>query len=393
MDIFEAIANETRRKIIKILGEKGKAGFSDLMNELGLDSPSLAFHIRKLGNLITKVNDEYTLTEEGKKAYKIIMEVEGRKGESVLEREEENSPQQEITPTQSSNVIEVRDLGFYEITPELVKSLKSSKSKLRIVKVGILKIDDPVNPEDLKDVIDEINEVGIIDCSPKCSIAIAPKLSKVGLIGQSFAKALQESLKFPFHIYTTHNKKFTVFDSSIQPPKSCEIEVDGSDLTIVQGEPHLKVECLSLDDVEINLGEKMSLEINGCEAVLSLPNLEKLDVEINGGDVNLSLNVKEVEIDADGSDANINITGCEKAEINADASSIKGKINFPSGGILDIDNNASTIRLTLDLPENVGIINDVRSNISHVELPPIRQGEKKLKIDADVNAGELIIKT
>jgi DNA-binding transcriptional ArsR family regulator len=32
MDIFEAIANETRRKIIKILGEKGKAGFSDLMN-------------------------------------------------------------------------------------------------------------------------------------------------------------------------------------------------------------------------------------------------------------------------------------------------------------------------------------------------------------------------
>jgi fatty-acyl-CoA synthase len=37
------------------------------MNELGLDSPSLAFHIRKLGNLITKVNDDYTLTEEGKR--------------------------------------------------------------------------------------------------------------------------------------------------------------------------------------------------------------------------------------------------------------------------------------------------------------------------------------
>jgi Predicted transcriptional regulator len=134
MDIFEAIANETRRKIIKILGEKGKAGFSDLMNELGLDSPSLAFHIRKLGNLITKVNDEYTLTEEGKKAYKIIMEVEGRKGESILEREEENLPQQEITPPHSSNVIEVRDLGFYEITPELVKSLKDNKSRLRIVR-------------------------------------------------------------------------------------------------------------------------------------------------------------------------------------------------------------------------------------------------------------------
>ncbi|MQL56112.1 hypothetical protein [Acidianus ambivalens] len=58
------------------------------MNELGLDSPSLAFHIRKLGNLITKVNDEYILTEEGKKAYKIITEVEGRKEEGIIE----NSP-------------------------------------------------------------------------------------------------------------------------------------------------------------------------------------------------------------------------------------------------------------------------------------------------------------
>ncbi|BDC17965.1 winged helix-turn-helix domain-containing protein [Acidianus sp. HS-5] len=388
MDIFEAIANETRRKIIKILKEKGKAGFSDLMNELSIDSPSLAFHLRKLGNLIQKVNDEYVLTEEGKRAYNIIMEVEGK--EEVKEKSS--------TPIIASppDIVKISSIGIYEITPELVKRLKDNKNKLEIYEVGVLKIDKSVKPEDINDIFEKIYEVGIIMCEPDQYSAISSKISEVGFVtspNSPMSKLIDlNKIATNFHkMFLRKTGKITVFDSPIKPPKNLEVELDGSKLTLTQGESHLKVECSSFDDAEINLGDKAKIELDGCSAVLSLITLEKLSIEADGSKAELNTEVKEVNIDSDGSEVDLNLTGSEKVSIDSDGSNIKGKLAFPSGGNLDIDSNASNIVLTLDLPKDAGIITDVDSNMSYVKVPPIRQGEKRLKISADVNVGKLMI--
>lgn len=70
MDIFDAISNELRKKIIKSL-DKPKS-FSQLSDELKVESSALAFHLKKLDGLISKDEQgNYILTEEGKRALSI----------------------------------------------------------------------------------------------------------------------------------------------------------------------------------------------------------------------------------------------------------------------------------------------------------------------------------
>lgn len=51
--IFEALAHLLRRRALRILGERLRM-YSELMEELGVDSPTLAFHLRKLAGLVEK---------------------------------------------------------------------------------------------------------------------------------------------------------------------------------------------------------------------------------------------------------------------------------------------------------------------------------------------------
>ncbi|MEM0373084.1 MAG: winged helix-turn-helix domain-containing protein [Ignisphaera sp.] len=77
MDMFDAISNEVRRKILKSL--QVPKSFSELLEELDIESPALAFHLKKLDGLISKNNEgKYTLTEEGKKALSIINMIENQ---------------------------------------------------------------------------------------------------------------------------------------------------------------------------------------------------------------------------------------------------------------------------------------------------------------------------
>ena len=76
-DVFEAISHEVRRKIVTLLAEKPRT-FSDLQRELGLESPALAFHLKKLNGLITKDSQGYyELTPLGMKAYDVIRQFQG----------------------------------------------------------------------------------------------------------------------------------------------------------------------------------------------------------------------------------------------------------------------------------------------------------------------------
>jgi DNA-binding transcriptional ArsR family regulator len=72
-EVFEALGHPTRLKILQALSEK-PLGFSELKRATGVDSNGLlAFHLRKLGDLVV-VNTEgsYALADEGKEAIRIV---------------------------------------------------------------------------------------------------------------------------------------------------------------------------------------------------------------------------------------------------------------------------------------------------------------------------------
>ncbi|WP_218258248.1 ArsR/SmtB family transcription factor [Saccharolobus shibatae] len=52
MDTFEAISNDIRRRILKTLVTP--KSFSQLVEELNIESAALAFHLKKLEGLVTK---------------------------------------------------------------------------------------------------------------------------------------------------------------------------------------------------------------------------------------------------------------------------------------------------------------------------------------------------
>jgi len=74
--LYKILKDETRRKAILLLSEKGGLSYTDLMDELGIASTGiLNYHLKVLGDLMTKnETGQYTLTERGKLASRLLME-------------------------------------------------------------------------------------------------------------------------------------------------------------------------------------------------------------------------------------------------------------------------------------------------------------------------------
>jgi DNA-binding HxlR family transcriptional regulator len=74
--LHKILKDETRRKIVLLLEEKGNFGYTDLMDNLNIVSTgTLNYHLKVLGDFIDKdPNGEYRLTEKGKIAYRILTE-------------------------------------------------------------------------------------------------------------------------------------------------------------------------------------------------------------------------------------------------------------------------------------------------------------------------------
>jgi DNA-binding transcriptional ArsR family regulator len=74
--LHKILKDETRRKIILLLHEKGNLSYTDLMDTLGIVSTgTLNYHLKVLGDLLSKNADgKYTLTEKGKLASRLLLE-------------------------------------------------------------------------------------------------------------------------------------------------------------------------------------------------------------------------------------------------------------------------------------------------------------------------------
>jgi hypothetical protein len=74
--LHKILKDETRRKIVLLLNEKGALSHTDLMEELGfLTTGLLNYHLKQLDGLLTKDADgKYILAEKGKLAIRLLTE-------------------------------------------------------------------------------------------------------------------------------------------------------------------------------------------------------------------------------------------------------------------------------------------------------------------------------
>ena len=71
--IFKTLSHQTRRDILRFIGEQKQASFTEIKNSVKVeDSAQLSYHLNTLQPLITQKGGRYTLTELGQDTYALI---------------------------------------------------------------------------------------------------------------------------------------------------------------------------------------------------------------------------------------------------------------------------------------------------------------------------------
>jgi len=165
--IFEALAHPLRRRAIRLLGERPRM-YSELMEELGVDSPTLAFHLKKLAGLVEKGgNGFYRLTDLGRKALEVMAVLEGA-----------GQPQ----PRAEAEELTFSDRVVLKIDKALLELAKREGRKIRVFDTAILEIDKDVPPELLYEVVEEIRDVAVVKVPKHLRAYVEPKARDVVLV-------------------------------------------------------------------------------------------------------------------------------------------------------------------------------------------------------------------
>jgi len=72
--VFEALENQKRRDILRIVGEDKGIAYTKILNASKIsDSPTLSYHLRSLAPFIEQKEGKYRLTAIGKDAYNLLL--------------------------------------------------------------------------------------------------------------------------------------------------------------------------------------------------------------------------------------------------------------------------------------------------------------------------------
>ena len=70
-EIFKLLTHETRRNIIKVLGERDLS-FSQIKRNLEIDSPTLSYHLKSMKPFVIQKKSKYSFSEIGKAALYLL---------------------------------------------------------------------------------------------------------------------------------------------------------------------------------------------------------------------------------------------------------------------------------------------------------------------------------
>lgn len=71
--IFKTLSHQKRRDILRFIGERKEATFTEIKNSVGIeDSPGLSYHLNALNHLVAQSEGRYKLSELGQDAYNLV---------------------------------------------------------------------------------------------------------------------------------------------------------------------------------------------------------------------------------------------------------------------------------------------------------------------------------
>ncbi|MCG3109092.1 hypothetical protein L3N51_01382 [Metallosphaera sp. J1] len=373
MDIFEAISNETRRRILQSLSSPKT--FSELANELGLDSPSLSFHLRKLDGLVTK-NEEgiYRLTDDGVKALNLISMI--------------NAGESRLFP------MVVEYLNYVKVDNELLIKLRKEGRKLVIRNVRNLDLSE-VNSSLLNEVLETIENVDNLSCSNETLSLVKDRIKgKYNLQTQGEERNLNtsepESPLSNFLSYVTSrlpklSNLHVVYDDRIPLSNRLEINLNGGLVKLLKGEPHLLAQCHDLGDLDLSQG---TINADGCNLNVSYPDLDTLELDINGGKATIQgLKVDSLKADLAGGLLHLGVH-TRACELRIDGGKVDGRLSYPvTESSLSLTVEGGIVELSLSLPRELGIITSSSTDLGLTTIPRSRPGKVNLSISTQVQGG------
>ena len=91
--ILAVLSHPLRREVLLMLSEKGECSFTDLLNELKIDTGKLSFHLRTLSAFIEQTpTGKYKLSRAGESAVRVINDVESWAEVADIERKAKRLP-------------------------------------------------------------------------------------------------------------------------------------------------------------------------------------------------------------------------------------------------------------------------------------------------------------
>ena len=86
-EVFKVLDHQLRRDILRYIGKKHWATFTDIMRTTGTpDSPTLSYHLRALSPMIEQKNGKYLLSPVGKAAYGLLLKTVEYGGYALIQK-------------------------------------------------------------------------------------------------------------------------------------------------------------------------------------------------------------------------------------------------------------------------------------------------------------------
>ena len=421
--IFTALSNRIRRGIIRVLGEKGKRSFTELMRDLNIDDTgTLTFHLKKLSGLITKTSDGYyTLTELGQKAYALlksskvsaeeVKETEVPKAKPVVEEVREKSMKPDLVIL--SNRLSLR------IDRELLEKVKAMGRKLLVKDVVKVEIADDVDETLFNDVVESIEDVVTLKVPKHLETSVQLKAREVlhivssrgrvsapsvvdivtGIVEPVVSTVTKVLASVPFLSVKSGRGRELIYSSALGSVKVVKVDAEGGLIKVSQGDSG-KIEVYSgrwgKCDFDVDVGEKGEIEINarGCEIYVTLPRepLEKLVADLSGGVLEASIDegVKDAEISLSGGATKISLAKLRDSRISIDVSGgvAEAKLiyaEFSGSSKISLDMSGGIAKLSIEAPRNTLVTVSREGVGGYIDIDIDEELRAPQKIDRVIN--------
>ncbi|MGC8974154.1 MAG: ArsR/SmtB family transcription factor [Thermoproteus sp.] len=379
MDIFEALANPLRRRILELLADRPRL-YSELMDALSVDSPTLAFHLKRLDGLVEK--DEkgfYRLTQMGARALEVVRSLQAEGGGQA------KGPEPPLV---------LGDRMVAKINKELLEYAKRQGRKLVVQDSAIVEIADDVDPGLFVDVVESIRDVALVKAPKGLRPYVELKAKDVGLIGEGgLAHLLTEGVSLLGSVLRLgafkgiRKAEKVVYDGPFAHGRSLAVEAEGSKIEIRPGAGRARALCGDEEDFEIGPGR---VEADGCEVVLEVGELDELKIVVEGGKVEVEgVQFGKADLDVEGGIVELKAE-LGRSEVVADVeggllSAELGYRPFEGEASVGLKVSGGMAKIALKLPEEVGLLTSSNSAGGYVKLPQNKPGGKgvvKVSVDA-----------